>query len=335
MKAFRRHLKAASDLITTPENTRAGFIALALERNRRASPYVAEGRDLKVNSAQVNKPLLLPSITRIHAALLTAGGVSDKAARYFEEIDKNVAIENLITEFLEPVGDAFVEELVFRFLLTRGDTLGGSMRNVGGALAQRKLSRALMASLSNAGRPFRWLHGPTAAWAEIPTSGIAGLESELRGLAWTKGRQPRTLIFNLGVPVIKNNVDLCLLDCSAEEFQAGEFRNPARYLSFGELKGGIDPAGADEHWKTAATALRRIRDAFAEQGAIRASFLSARPSRRRWAMKSGPNWKMEGFRTRRTLPLRIRLHRCAVGYATCEMAPFTSSIDFCCCPKTL
>jgi len=31
------------------------------------------------------------------------------------------------------------------------------------------------------------------------------------------------------------------------------------------LKGGIDPAGADEHWKTAQTALTRIKTAFANQ----------------------------------------------------------------------
>jgi len=30
----------------------------------------------------------------------------------------------------------------------------------------------------------------------------------------------------------------------------------------GELKGGIDPAGADEHWKTANSALVRIRSSF-------------------------------------------------------------------------
>ena len=30
----------------------------------------------------------------------------------------------------------------------------------------------------------------------------------------------------------------------------------------GELKGGIDPAGADEHWKTAKTALDRIKNTF-------------------------------------------------------------------------
>lgn len=41
---------------------------------------------------------------------------------------------------------------------------------------------------------------------------------------------------------------------------------PQSYLALGELKGGIDPAGADEHWKTARTALNRIREAFAAAG---------------------------------------------------------------------
>lgn len=264
-KPFRRHLKTVQDLITTPENTRAGFIALALERNHRASPYVAEGRDLKVNAGQVSKPLQLRNMDRIQAALLTAAGVSDKAARHFLEEDKKVAIENLITEFLEPAGNLFLEELLFRFLLTRGATLGGSMRNIGGVLAQRKFSRALMASLTNAGIAFRWLHGPTNNWAEIPKSGTSGLEAEMRGLTWTKGNQSRTLVFNLRVPVVRNNVDLCLFDCSEADYQAGAFRNAEQYLVLGELKGGIDPAGADEHWKTAATALARIRNAFAKE----------------------------------------------------------------------
>ena len=32
----------------------------------------------------------------------------------------------------------------------------------------------------------------------------------------------------------------------------------------GELKGGADPAGSDEHWKTATQAFQRIRDAAAK-----------------------------------------------------------------------
>ncbi|MDR2480503.1 MAG: hypothetical protein LBD48_14490, partial [Treponema sp.] len=38
------------------------------------------------------------------------------------------------------------------------------------------------------------------------------------------------------------------------------------YIALGELKGGIDPAGADEHWKTAKTALDRIKNAFMKNG---------------------------------------------------------------------
>ncbi len=35
-----------------------------------------------------------------------------------------------------------------------------------------------------------------------------------------------------------------------------------KYIALGELKGGIDPAGADEHWKTANSALGRIKAGF-------------------------------------------------------------------------
>jgi type II restriction enzyme len=44
----------------------------------------------------------------------------------------------------------------------------------------------------------------------------------------------------------------------------------------GELKGGIDPAGADEHWKTGNTALNRIRESFAQHNLkIETSFIAA------------------------------------------------------------
>jgi type II restriction enzyme len=61
---------------------------------------------------------------------------------------------------------------------------------------------------------------------------------------------------------MNNNIDLCLLDCSFQEISSQKLKTPAIYIALGELKGGIDPAGADEHWKTARTALSRIRDTF-------------------------------------------------------------------------
>ena len=80
--------------------------------------------------------------------MLTASGLSDKSLKYFTEEDKDEAIKKLISEFLEPTGATFVDELVYRFLLIKGDSLGGSMRNYVGLIAQMKLIRKLLSLLS-------------------------------------------------------------------------------------------------------------------------------------------------------------------------------------------
>lgn len=60
----------------------------------------------------------------------------------------------------------------------------------------------------------------------------------------------------------KNNVDICLFE-GDEQTNILEFKqNTKLALILGELKGGIDKAGADEHWKTANSALARIRTIF-------------------------------------------------------------------------
>lgn len=266
MKSYLQHLKTYEDLVTSYEAVRAGFVALALEKNRRATPFVEQARALKVIASTTKTPSELLKIEDIQSALLTAAGISDKAAVHLQTQDKQDAIQGLVQNFLEPAAENFVEELVYRFLLTRGDTLGGSMRNAGGAIAQRKLSRALISTLRVSGRSYEWLHSLNNQWATA-TENDADIELYLRGLSWQKDEQCRTLIFNLTVPIVRNNIDLCLLNCSSTQInkkQAKEiYQNPNNYLAFGELKGGIDPAGADEHWKTARTALIRIHSAFA------------------------------------------------------------------------
>jgi hypothetical protein len=93
------------------------------------------------------------------------------------------------------------------------------------------------------------------------------IELSLRGLSWQNKHENRTLIYNLTPPLVKNNVDLCLFNLlDPEELQTTKYKFVGSYLALGELKGGIDPAGADEHWKTARTALERIRQAFAKLG---------------------------------------------------------------------
>ncbi len=136
------------------------------------------------------------------------------------------------------------------------------MRNIGGVLAQRKLTRAIISTLSLAGTRYQWLHATNNVWTEMSEED-ADIELHLRGLSWKRGSKSRTLIYNLTIPFLKNNVDFSLLNSSPAQLSRNFYNQAAAYIALGELKGGIDPAGADEHWKTARTALNRIRKAFA------------------------------------------------------------------------
>ena len=262
---FNNHLKSYESLITPYEETRAGFISLALEKNRKATPFVEEAKALKVFASRAKTARDWLKIHEIQSSLLTAAGISDKAKNHLQEDDKQEAIKGLIESFLEPSSNLFIDELVYRFLLTRGDSLGGSMRNLAGALGEWKFTRILISTFSITGIDFEYLDSKTKKWMK-PNSQLE-IEKHIKGLHWLSNGNKRILIYNLTVPIVKKNVDLCLFDCSPTDIIFGSNKNsahrkPEKYLALGELKGGIDPAGADEHWKTANSALERIRKAF-------------------------------------------------------------------------
>lgn len=262
---FNNHIKSYQDLVTPYEEVRAGFIALALEKNKKATPFVEEAKALKAFASKAKSPQDLLNLNEIESSLLTAAGISDKAKNHLKDEDKKEAIKGLIENFLEPAGQSFIDELVYRFLLTRGDSLGGSLRNLAGALGEWKFTRILISTCVIRGYLFEYLDIKTKKWM-IPNA-EPELEKRVKGLSWATGGAKRTLIYNLTVPTVRKNVDLCLFDCDPNEIVFGAKKqsahhDPSRYLALGEIKGGIDPAGADEHWKTANSALQRIRDAF-------------------------------------------------------------------------
>lgn len=232
-----------------------------VEAERRSVPIFAETAALRCLARRFRTPRDFASYSGAEHALLIAAGISAPTARRMRESQKQQAIDRLVRNCLQPAGANFVEELVFRFLLTRGDTLGGSMRNVGGFMAQCKLTRSLIAHLNLSGAKYRWLSCASKAWADKPEEDT-DIELNLRGLAWGQGTQARTLVYNLTVPLFGNNVDFCLFHCASDAMCRDIHANASAYVALGELKGGIDPAGADEHWKTARTALVRIREAF-------------------------------------------------------------------------
>lgn len=275
-KPYSLHLRSGKNLQTSYEAVRAGFVALALEKNRQASPYVEEARVLKALAEKAKKPSDLLKIKGIESGLLTAAGISEKANVHLLLEDKQDAIRHLIDKFLEPAGEKFIEELVFRFLLIRGDALGGSMRNIGGVLAERKFVRILISTLKVAGISYEWLHDETCQWCSAGEND-ADIELFIKGISWQSGDNARTLLMNISTPIVGNNIDLCLFDVSPKAFaekKTGKklISEAVHYVALGELKGGIDPAGADEHWKTARTALTRIRESFKKVGCCPATF---------------------------------------------------------------
>lgn len=271
-------INSAQELVTSRLQTRAGFIEAALAKNEKARPYIEQADTLRAYAEKAETPQELLDIPAIRPALLTASGLSDKAFQYFTEEDKTEAIQALINNFLEPARDHFADELTYRFLLIKGDSLGGSMRNYVGTLAQIKFVRKLLSLLSlqeikysilskSRKKSNRWTPGDYAADFEVA--------DEIAAIHWSIEGRDRLLFFNTKIPLVNNNVDICLFNGDTQDFAGGQIvTQPEKAIMFGELKGGIDPAGADEHWKTGNTALTRIRTAF-NLAPIQTSFIAA------------------------------------------------------------
>jgi len=67
---YKDHLKSSDSLVTPYEEIRAGFIALALEKNRKASPFVEEAKVLKVLASKASNPQDLLSASNITAIIV-------------------------------------------------------------------------------------------------------------------------------------------------------------------------------------------------------------------------------------------------------------------------
>jgi type II restriction enzyme len=205
----------------------------------------------------------LLNIENIRLGLISAAGISEKASFHLGPDGCISAIQEFINKFLQPAGENFREELVFRFLLTKGETLGGKMRNIVGVLAQRKLCLSIISSLNLSGTDYKLLQNNSKEW--LLKENIKSIEEieNVKGINWiNEKKENRTLFFNTNIPIVKNNIDIILLNISYADELKDVISNYENYLALGELKGGIDPAGADEHWKTAKSAIDRIKISF-------------------------------------------------------------------------
>ena len=211
---------------------------------------------------------------------MTASGLSDKSLHYFTDTDKEEAIKKMIEEFLIPAGDFFVDELVYRYLLISGDTLGGTMRNLVGSIAKMKVIRKLLSVMNLMQIDYLIImkdDKKNFSWNRYDYEFAYERVEEIYAIRWKYNNIVKVLFFDTTLPIVSKNVDICLYDSTGCSFDTDFIRaRNDRAIMLGELKGGIDPAGADEHWKTGNSALGRIRTAFGNKGYnVHTSFIAA------------------------------------------------------------
>lgn len=294
---WRTLIKSAKDLQTRRESTRQGFIDQAYEKSKRAITIENHVHDFMLALKNVRQVEDLLDLNAYWSDLIAAASYSLKAwgyAKAGETSDQQKArLRERFVEIYERCKNEttdeeccltlFRERILFRSLLTQGESLGGSMRNWIGRVGADSLVEAIQTVLAGQGtteyakrstkvQRIRW-ENRLLLFDTKPTLHIKGERVEVT-LSSSSEEEAET---SKELPL--NNIDMILLDTShipqaqtmwgdslplnTEDLlqaEKGLLKNPGYYLACGELKSGNDPAGGDEHWKTAWAAFDRIRN---------------------------------------------------------------------------
>ena len=253
-------------LVTTHEAYRAGVLEIALFKNKESIPYLDKARALFVTLKQNTSTCSdILGMTDLHETILEAAGITQKTKKHLTTEDKAELLKKFIDEVLAKSGKKYVDEIVYRYLMALGEQLGGHMRNCIGNLARGKLVRQIVAQLKVADITFKYFTDGDKDWSEGAKYKADAAES-IKAMTWKNGARVRTFLNNVNVDGLSKNVDMVLLEKDLPSITPAETKKALAdtkdIIMMGELKGGIDPAGGDEHWKTARGALERIRKAY-------------------------------------------------------------------------
>ena len=123
------HVRTAADLVTTHEAVRDGFLSQALAKTEKAVPYVEKAQLLQAALQKVEQVETLLGLPQFRDDLITAAGFSEKARGHLSDTELNGAVKTVYDTLFAQTGTAFRKEILYRYLLTKGDALGGQMRN--------------------------------------------------------------------------------------------------------------------------------------------------------------------------------------------------------------
>ena len=253
-------------LVTTHEAYRAGVLEIALYKNRASIPYLDKAKALYVTLRQNTKSCSdVLGISEIHETILEAAGITQKTKKHLTSADKAELLKKFIDEVLAKSAERYVDEIVYRYLMALGEQLGGRMRNCIGKLARGKMIRQVIAQLKILNVPFRYFIDKGREWMS-ESAYHPDIAEKVKAIAWQNEGHARTFLNNVNGEGLSKNVDIVLLEKELSVITSSELKSALSeskdIIMMGELKGGIDPAGGDEHWKTARGALERIHKAY-------------------------------------------------------------------------
>ncbi len=235
-----KYIKSSKDLQTKPKAICDGFLSQAMQKTKVANPFVERAKQFQVALNKTNNLQDVLALKDFKEEIISAGGFSEKCKSNLEEKELDDSVKRVLTKIIRDSGKDFRQEILYRYLLTKGDALGGIMRNITGSFAGMKFATKIVKKLKADG------YTP-----KIKRNG----KRKIQRIIWND----MLLMFDVKPKRIDKNIDVILLDNRTKSDEKELLSDPSKYLACGELKGGIDPAGADEHWKTANSALDRIR----------------------------------------------------------------------------
>jgi len=238
MKSIIKH----TDLITTKIAIENGFKWQIEKKSLLFSEFI-EKKNYFINSIKISSSLDDLLKNKIcYEFLVAACSLSKKS---LSNLDK-LFVDDLIKQTVDYSmlnNKNYLDNLIAKYFMICGDSLGGMMRNMIGSAAQEKLTNKIIYYLNI---------------NKISYSIKTNPKKLINQISW----EDKILVFNKKPKFINKSIDFILLKC--DESKKVNLENYKNYLACGELKGGIDPAGADEHWKTANFALQRIQEAFSK-----------------------------------------------------------------------
>ncbi|MCO8098285.1 hypothetical protein NI462_14155 [Acinetobacter lwoffii] len=233
----------SADLVSTPVDIVQGFKWQAEQKLNRSSGYffladIFLGRNRRLTQSQ------LISNPQLREFLLSACMLSKKSLKHLSIIEQDNLLNTCI-DFTKINDPSYERELVNRYFLTSGDALGGVMRNAVGQAAQNLLTNHILQYLQNNGYQVSINKNSTG---------------KITDLTWVENNEKRTIVFDKKPNFLNKSVDFIVTQ--GKSGNLGSIHNMDEVIACGELKGGVDPAGADEHWKTARSALDRIAEVY-------------------------------------------------------------------------